>query len=131
MTDAPISEPSSALRVLLVEDDTSNRLLMDDYLVYRGYQVLSLAEGSSFFFGLIQFQPHVVLLDLKLPDISGFQLLEALRQKGEFQHLPIIVVTAFAFQAERQRALKLGVQRYFVKPVHPEELITAIEEVCA
>ncbi|MBD2095947.1 response regulator, partial [Trichocoleus sp. FACHB-591] len=67
MMDASISELSSALRVLLVEDDDFNRLLLDDYLTHHGYQVLGLAEGSSFFSTLAQFQPHVVLLDLKLP----------------------------------------------------------------
>ncbi|MBD2094296.1 response regulator [Trichocoleus sp. FACHB-591] len=130
MMDASISEPSPAVRVLLVEDDDFNRLLLNDYLSYRGYQVLSLAEGSSFLSTLTQFQPHVVLLDLKLPDISGYQLLEALRQQIEFQHLPVIVLTAFAFRAERQQALQLGVQGYFVKPSRPEELVAAIEKVC-
>ncbi|MBD2099272.1 response regulator, partial [Trichocoleus sp. FACHB-591] len=67
MTDGPISEPSPAIRVLLVEDDDFNRLLLTDYLTHHGYQVLGLAEGSSFFSTLAQFQPHVVLLDLKLP----------------------------------------------------------------
>ncbi|MBD1864214.1 MULTISPECIES: PleD family two-component system response regulator [Trichocoleus] len=131
MTDAPISEPSPAIRVLVVEDDDSNRLLMDDYLTHQGYQVLSLAEGSSFFSTLAQFQPHVVLLDLKLPNISGYQLLEGLRQNIEFQHLPVIVLTASAFRTERQQVLQLGVQGYFVKPSHPKELIAAIEKVCA
>ena len=73
MTDGPISEASPAIRVLLVEDDDSNRLLLNDYLTHQGFQVLSLAEGSSFFSTLVQFQPHVVLLDLKLPGISGYQ----------------------------------------------------------
>ncbi|MBD2122510.1 response regulator [Trichocoleus sp. FACHB-262] len=131
MTDGPISEPSPAIRVLLVEDDDFNRLLLTDYLTHQGYQVLGLAEGSSFFSTLAQFQPHVVLLDLKLPGISGYQLLEALRQNIEFQHLPVIVFTAFAFRTERQRALQLGVQGYFVKPTHPEALVAAIEKVCA
>ena len=131
MPDAPISEPSPAIRVLLVEDDDFNRVLLNDYFTHQGYQVLSLAEGSSFFSTLAQFQPHVVLLDLKLPGISGYQLLEALRQNIEFQHLPVIVFTAFTFQAERQRALQLGVQGYFVKPSHPEELVAAIEKICA
>lgn len=130
MTDALISEPSPARRILLVEDDDFNRWLMNDYLTYRGYQVLSLAAGGSFFSTLAQFQPHVVLLDLKLPDISGYQLLEALQQHVEFQPLPVIVLTAFSFQAERQRALQLGARHYFVKPTHPEVLVTAIEQIC-
>jgi two-component system cell cycle response regulator DivK len=131
MTDALISAPSPARRILLVEDDDLNRWLMNDYLAHQGYQVLSLAAGSSFFTVLVQFQPHVVLLDLKLPDISGYQLLEALQQHREFQQLPVIVLTAFSFRAERQRALQLGARHYFVKPIHPEVLVTAIEEVCA
>jgi two-component system cell cycle response regulator DivK len=53
-----------------------------------------------------------------------------LQQHREFQQLPVIVLTASSFQAERQRALQLGARHYFVKPTHPEVLVSAIEEVC-
>lgn len=129
MTETSIAELGQATRILLVEDDPSNRLLLQDYLIHQGYQVLSLAEGTHFFQTLAHFQPQVVLLDLKLPNISGYQLLEAVQQQPELEPLPIIVITGFAFQAERQRALQLGARHYLVKPICPERLLTTIAEV--
>ena len=101
---------------------------MSDYLEYYGYTVLSLSQGSQFIDTIEQFRPHVVLLDLKLPDIDGFTLLQQFQQRSEWQTIPVIVVSAFAFQADQQRALSLGARRYFVKPVSLSQLRGAIGE---
>lgn len=114
-------------KILLIEDNDSNRQLLSDYLHYCGYHVLSLAEGAGFFTAIAQFQPHVVLLDLKLPDVDGFTLLEEL-QKSEAVRVPVIVVSAFAFQSDQRRALGLGARRYLVKPVNLNQLKQAIRE---
>lgn len=115
-------------RILLIEDNDSNRHLLSDYLHYCGYDVLSLAEGAGFFTAIAQFQPHIVLLDLKLPDIDGYTLLEQLQQHPEGLHIPVIVVSAFAFQSDQRRALDLGARRYLVKPVNLNQLKQAIRE---
>lgn len=117
-----------AQRILLVEDNHLNRQMLEDYLVFCGYQVLGLAFGSNFFQTVADFQPHLVLLDLKLPDVDGYTLLEQMRQRPEWQIIPVIVVSAFAFKADRQRALNLGAKRYFVKPVSLRDLRQAIED---
>lgn len=67
------------------------------------------------------------MLDLKLPGIDGYTLLEQIQQ-SDWQHLPVIVVSAFAFKADRERALNLGARRYLVKPVNLNELKQAIQE---
>lgn len=115
-------------RILLVEDNYLNRQMLEDYLVYCGYQVSSLADGAGFFQALADFQPELILLDLKLPDIDGYTLLEQKSYRQDYQSIPVIVVSAFAFPADRQRALKLGAKRYFVKPVSLRNLKQAIEE---
>jgi len=115
-------------RILLVEDNYLNRQMLEDYLVFCGYQVLSLADGAGFFQALADFRPELILLDLKLPDIDGYTLLEQKSYKQDYQSIPVIVVSAFAFKIDQQRALKLGAKRYFVKPVSLRELKQAIEE---
>jgi len=115
-------------RILLVEDHEVNRRLLSDYLSYLGYQVLCLAEGSTFFEAMSHFQPHLVLLDLKLPGIDGYTLLQQIQQKPDWQEVPVIVVSAYAFKADQQRALNLGAKRYFVKPVNLSYLRLAIQE---
>jgi CheY-like chemotaxis protein len=105
-------------RILLIEDNDTSRQLMSDYLEYHGYQLYSLSSGASIDDVMTQFQPHIILLDLKLPDVDGFALLEQFQQRFDWASIPVIVVSAFAFQADQQRAFKLGARRYLVKPVN-------------
>jgi two-component system, cell cycle response regulator DivK len=125
---SPHSPAAPLARILLVEDNDTSRQLMSDYLEYYGYTVLSLAQSRSFFDTIEQFCPQIILLDLKLPDIDGFALLQQLQQRSEWQTIPVIVVSAFAFQVDQQRALDLGARRYFVKPVNLSQLRQAIAE---
>ncbi|MEH1966999.1 response regulator [Nostoc sp.] len=115
-------------RILLVEDHYLNRMLLSDYLSYCGYDVQSLSEGSAFFSTIEKFEPDLMLLDLKLPDIDGYSLLKQVQQKPDLSKIPIIVVSAFAFKADQEKALSLGACRYFVKPLKLKDLILTIEE---
>lgn len=119
-------------RILLVEDNEFSRYLLIDYLTNAGYKVLGLSgggpSGSTFFQNLVQFQPQLILLDLKLPNVSGYNLLEQIKQSPEFQHIPIIVISAHAFKADQERAIELGASRYFVKPTDLKSLVKAIDE---
>ena len=118
----------SNARILLIEDNHTNRQLMSDYLRYCGYEIATLPTGHSFEAKMTQFKPHLVLLDLKLPDIDGFTLIQQIRQTPAWRDMPVIVVSAYAFQADQQRALRLGANRYLVKPVKLTELLKAIAE---
>lgn len=125
--ESPTLDPSEVKRILLVEDNYLNQLMLEDYLVVCGYKVLSLSSGAGFFQALVDFQPHLILLDLKLPMSDGYTLLEQIKQHPEWQQIPVIVVSAFAFKADRQRALNLGASQYFIKPVSLSELRQAIQ----
>jgi two-component system, cell cycle response regulator DivK len=126
MSTAPASSIKSLSRILLIEDNPSSRQLMSDYLEHHGWQVLSLDQGAEFSASMSQFKPHLVLLDLKLPDTDGYLLLEQLQQHSEWRHIPVIVVSAFAFQSDQERAFRLGARQYLVKPVNLLQLRQAI-----
>ncbi len=119
---------SPPIRILLIEDNEPNRRLLEDYLVYQGYRVLSLAVGLGFGQTLEEFQPQIVLLDLKLPDIDGYDILEQMQQHPAWCRIPVIVVSARAFMADQRRALGLGARRYLVKPIRLLELNEVIRE---
>lgn len=127
-TDAVPETNNPPKRILIVEDNDLNRQMLHDYIVFCGYQVLSLRGGSGFFEALAEFQPQLILLDLKLPDIDGYTLLQQLQQSIEWGNIPVIIVSAFAFKADQQRALNLGASRYFVKPVSLSKLKQAIAD---
>ncbi|MCU0526377.1 MAG: response regulator [Elainella sp. Prado103] len=115
-------------RILLVEDNEASRQLMSDYLEYYGYKVMTLASGSMFAAAMKHFSPHLVLLDLKLPDIDGYALLQQRQWHTDWLKVPVIVISAFAFQADQQRALKLGACQYLVKPVNLTQLKQVIHQ---
>lgn len=127
MTKALGSNPKSDARILLVEDNEASRQLMGDYLEYYGYKVLGIAKGALFAAAMAQFCPDLVLLDLKLPDIDGYHLLQQRQWCADWQKVPVVVISAFAFQADQQRALNLGACQYLVKPVSLTQLKQVIQ----
>ncbi len=126
-TDVVLKNNTTPKRILIVEDNDLNRQMLHEYIVFCGYQVLSLGGGAGFFEALAEFQPQLILLDLKLPDIDGYTLLEQLHQ-SPWGYIPVIIVSAFAFKADQQRALSLGARRYFVKPLNLSKLKQAIAD---
>ena len=118
----------SLARILLVEDNSANRQLLSDYLEHYGWEMLSLERGAQFGSAMWHYQPDLILLDLKLPDVDGYTLLRQVQQHPKWRKTPVIIVSAFAFQSDKDRAMDLGARRYLVKPVNLAELRQAIGE---
>ena len=94
---AALPQHTDLKRLLIVEDNNLNRLMLNDYLIFCGYHVMSLACGANLLKEVVSFQPHLILLDLKLPDIDGYILLEQLQLNPQGRDIPVIIVSAFAF----------------------------------
>ena len=118
--------PQEQRRILLIEDDYGNRVLFADFLEHCGYRVLPLADGNNCIEMMQEFMPHIVLLDIKLPQVDGLTLLQTIRHHPQFRNLPILVVSGYAFQADRQRAIAAGATDYMVKPILPATLNSKI-----
>ena len=114
--------PDEQRRILLIEDDYGNRVLFADFLEHCGYRVLPLADGNNCIEIMQEFLPHLILLDIKLPQIDGLTLIKAIRHHPQFCNLPILVVSGYAFQADRQKAIAAGATDYMVKPILPVTL---------
>ncbi|MEA5573736.1 response regulator [Calothrix sp. UHCC 0171] len=127
----PLSDSSPQTRLLLIEDNDINRMFLSDYLSYFRYDVKSLPDASDVFATLDNFQPHLILLDLKLPETDGYLVLKQIKQKSIYAQIPVIIVSAFAFKTDQERAIELGACHYFVKPVNLEQLVQTIAEVLA
>ena len=113
-------------RVLLFEDSETNRRLFHDLLEMKGYHVHSLPNGLHFFQAIAEFNPALILLDLKMPEVDGYTLLQQL-QNSPLCTIPVIVVSAYGLEREKRRALQLGARSYLTKPVAIEEVIRAVE----
>lgn len=121
-----MSFPEGQRRILLIEDDYGNRVLFADFLEHCGYRVLPLADGNNCIEMMQEFMPHLVLLDIKLPHVDGLTLIRTIRTHPQFRTLPILVVSGYAFQADRQKALTAGATDYMVKPIMPSMLSSRI-----
>ncbi|MEM9511457.1 MAG: response regulator [Cyanobacteria bacterium J06642_2] len=111
----PACEATTKPRIMFVEDDDSGRQLLQEWLELIGYEVFSLPDGRDFMLTLEKISPDLLLLDLKLPHIDGFTLLEQL-QTSSWRSLPVIVLSAYNLQRTRDKAAELGCTRYLVKP---------------
>ncbi|MGF1517871.1 MAG: response regulator [Nodosilinea sp.] len=129
MVTSPSNVADGRIRIVVVEDDTANRLFFADYLSYSGFAVLALAHGLDLDHHLKEFRPHLLLLDLGLPEVDGYALLKQLRSSAMWQDLPVIIVSGYAFAEDQQRALALGAQKYLVKPISLQQLTEAINAV--
>jgi PAS domain S-box-containing protein len=110
--------------VLVVEDNRDTSALLRDLLEAEGYQVESVATGEALF-ETLELAPDVdlLVLDLMLPGMSGYEVIEGLRAEARFARIPILVLSALGSPSARVRGLKDGADDYMAKPFLPEELV--------
>jgi CheY-like chemotaxis protein len=119
------------LRVLLAEDNPYNQAVMEDLLPRRGHTVHIAGDGRAALAALERDHFDVMLLDIHMPELDGFQVVAAQRQReqGTGAHLPIIALTARSTDGERERCLQAGMDNYLAKPVRAAELFAALDLV--
>lgn len=117
-----------SMKILLVEDNQVNCLLLSDYLEYCGYSVRAITCSQLFFSTLELFEPNLILLDIKMPKVDGYTILEEMQVQKRWNHIPIIVISALSFRSHQAKALRLGARRYLVKPIVPDVLRHVIQE---
>jgi CheY-like chemotaxis protein len=118
----------SGRRVLVVDDESDIRMSVGLALRLAGYEVLEAASGEQAVREVVEQSPDAVLLDLRLPDIDGWTVLVRLEELGRFPQVPVVIGSADAAPASRQRALAAGCAGYLVKPFEPDALIALLEQ---
>jgi len=113
-------------RILVAEDDTALARVLRDNLQFEGYEVECVSDGALVQARAKEFGPDLVVLDIMLPNVNGFDLCAALRQR---YHLPILILSARGHKADKLRGLNLGADDYLTKPFDLEELLARIKAV--
>jgi DNA-binding response OmpR family regulator len=117
-------------KILVVEDEPNISEVVKLYLEHSNYEAIQLFRGGNVLKTIINERPSLVLLDIMLPDISGYELCEEIRKMdAPFHHTPIIFLTAKGESLDKLRGFNLGVDDYLVKPFDPNELIARIKAV--
>ncbi len=115
-----------AKRVLVVEDNPDNRTLIVDILLSQGYQVLVAPNGAECLRLLQNERPDLILMDLALPKLDGWETTRRIKCNPQLHEIPVIALTAHAMFGDREKALEAGCDDYISKPVDLRELTSKV-----
>jgi CheY-like chemotaxis protein len=118
-------------RVLVIDDEEMMRLAMSVMLRGRGMEVETAANGAEALEKARQWVPDVVVCDLSMPVMDGFEFLAELRRAEKLRDVPVVVVTGLGVTDYRERALESGAADFVVKPFGPDQLMAAIRPLLA
>jgi two-component system cell cycle response regulator DivK len=113
-------------RILLVEDNAQNRRLAQFLLTSRGYVVYEAITGPEAIELARAHSPHLILMDLRLPELDGYEVTKALKGDDRTKQIPVIALTAFAMEGDREKALQAGCDGYITKPIDTTRFPAAV-----
>ena len=117
-------------KVMVVEDDASLREIYSIRITAEGYEVVSAGDGEEALATAVREKPDLILSDVMMPKISGFDMLDILRSTPETANIKVVMMTALSAEDQRQRGERLGADRYLVKSqVGIEDVVNTIHEV--
>ena len=115
-------------RILVVEDQEDNRRIVRDLLTNAGYEIVEAVTGDEGVALVKKEAPDLVLMDIQLPGIDGYEATRRIKAIPELGQIPVIAVTSYALSGDETIALEAGCDAYFAKPYSPRELLAKIRE---
>lgn len=113
-------------RILLVEDNEQNRYLATFLLENAGYSVVHAENGAVAVEEAPQVTPALILMDIQMPEMDGYEAARRLLANPAVSHVPIVAITSYAMVGDRERALEVGFSGYIEKPIEPENFVEQI-----
>jgi two-component system cell cycle response regulator DivK len=113
---------------LIIEDNPDNFVLIRDILELKGYTTLHAETGMQGFQMTTERQPDFVILDIQLPDISGYEVLAKIRQSDQTRAIPVIAMTSYAMAGDSEKLLNAGCNGYIEKPIDPTMVFDQIRQ---
>jgi CheY-like chemotaxis protein len=114
-------------KILLIEDNELNRDMLSRRLQKRGYEVVTAVDGETAVATAQAEAPALILMDVSLPGIDGWEATRRLKAAPETRHIPIVALTAYAMPSDRDTALAAGCEDFDTKPIELPRLLTKIE----
>jgi two-component system cell cycle response regulator DivK len=114
--------------ILVVEDQEDNRRIMRDLLTSAGYEVIEAVTGEEGVAAAETHRPDLILMDIQLPGLDGYEATRQIKANPDLEHIPIIVVTSYALSGDDVKAFEAGCNAYVSKPFSPRQLLAKIRE---
>lgn len=115
-------------RVLVVDDELYIRNILDFALHSEGYEVITAADGEQALKKAVDLLPDLIVLDVMMPKLDGFEVCRAIKGKDETKHISVILLTARDKQADRERGKEVNCDAYLTKPFSPNKLTEMVHE---
>jgi len=115
-------------RILVVEDQEDNRRIMRDLLTSAGYALIEATDGEAGVRLAETERPDLILMDIQLPVLDGYEATRRIKQNPELRHIPIVVVTSYALSGDDAKAMAAGSDAYVAKPFSPRQLLATIRQ---
>lgn len=122
---------STPLQVLIADDFPDACEMYAAYLGFHGFDVVTALDGHAAVDSAVRHVPDIVLLDLRMPGLSGTDAMRILKADGRLAHVPIVALTAQTMPGDREIALQAGFDAFIAKPIDPEALVERIREILA
>ncbi|MEA1934886.1 MAG: response regulator [Thermodesulfobacteriota bacterium] len=113
---------SPSKKILVVEDNQDNRELLIKILKVKGFRLIEAVDGEDALQKVSAERPDLILMDISIPKIDGYEVTRRLKNQPDFQDIPVIALTAHAMKGDREKALKAGCDGYITKPINIREL---------
>jgi two-component system cell cycle response regulator DivK len=120
--------PSTRKKVLIVEDNDLNMKLFNDLLVAHGYGTLQTRDGIEALALARKHHPDLILMDIQLPEISGLQVTQWIKEDNDLRMIPVIAVTAFAMKGDEEKIRDGGCEAYIAKPISVASFLRTVEQ---
>ena len=120
-----------AKRILVVEDDADNRRIVVKVLTVEGYEVLEAIDGRSALATARKEHPDLIIMDLAMPGLDGWQAASQLKSDPKVADIPIIALTAFAMRGDEEKAREAGCDGYLSKPCRPQTIRDVVRQFVA
>ena len=117
--------------ILVVEDQADNRRILRDMLSNAGYELVEAESGEEALIAVEAQRPDLILMDIQLPVMDGYEATRRIRSKPELRSIPIIAVTSYALAGDEAKALAIGCNAYVAKPFSPRALLGKVREQLA
>jgi two-component system, cell cycle response regulator DivK len=118
-------------RILVVEDTENNRMILNDLLTNAGFEVVEARDGEKGVTMAGECRPDLILMDIQLPKVDGYEATRRIKSRPELQHIPIIAVTSYALSGDEAKARAAGCDGYIAKPFSPRIILAKVRELLA
>ncbi len=113
-------------RILMVEDTEDNRQIVRDLMASVGYDLIEAEDGAAGVAMAAEHRPDLILMDIQLPVLDGYEATRRIKANPELRHIPILAVTSYALSGDHVKAIEAGCDGYVTKPFSPRELLATV-----